>query len=776
MSFGVNFCCLWEILAISSEQAFLTPYLLSFSHLERLVNPLDNVWKVKETFKLPADHIEFARLVFRSPAICPPTYSTSHAPLTARPHRDALYSDDEFSARSRSTSTTTGSQSRRGVSPRPSSALGNPGSPIRSRRSDVDGHLRNRAESVIASDIDPLSSDENFGNHSPPLSPRRSRQESSSPHQSPRRPRRMSIGGGSSNAVVSSPSTSNPLSNSQTLVGPSVPSSTMSSSSSIPTITPARVDSTVLWADFLESTHLVANCPLFKPKDPLDTTQLAALHFYVFSLQSPPSESSSRREKAKSHGTSGRDGTPDRNGKEGSGPLTVHIEESPTLSKLYRKSLHKNVGAFYPMRLTTSSSKGSVLEDAIWSSYTDYTLRKLTVEDAMQEYTRIFNQWKFSGVRLFFDVKRDFSAILSPKSSVLAINEDGLVIMKNHKENDIVASYPYTNISHWTVVGNMLSLELLSEETSASVSSASLEPSTPTSTSSIGLSPSGNTNSSLNPNSAKTLLQPSYLGPTTSVLISSNQIETISAIMQFYLDRLTQLVFERSESLRMEPSPRPFLVTDVAHYEPAPSSSGHKINVDSLGPALRQLRDERGDISGPASSTSDSDRENAGSAANMFLLSPSSDSLYARKGSSPTAPTGSSSSPVLGRRRSPSLSRRNDDQRIDQLRTSDHLEEGFTSQDGPRRQSTKSKRAPGSGSFRGMNSSRQSDTESRGSESDRERLVSSQCLTIDGSESDFGHSARADSPSPFHLTSSTSSVDQSSSAFHHDTSASEGHN
>lgn len=578
----------------------------------------------------------------------------------------------------------------------------------------------------------------------------------------------MSIGGGSSASLVA-PIGSTPLNSSQTIVP-----STMSSSSSIPTIIPARVDSTVLWADFLESTHLAATCNLFKPKDPLDTIQLAALHFYVFSLQSPPTESASRKERAKSHGaSSAREGSADRP-KEASGPLSVHIEESPTTSKLYRKSLHKNVGAFFPTRLMPSTMKSSVLEDAIWSSYVDYTTKKLTVEDGMQEYTRLFNQWKFSGVRLFFEVKRDFSAILSPKPSVLAINEDGILIMKNHKENDIIASYPYTMISHWTVIGNMLSLELLSDDLANGGSSNNLAEGTSANGSSSGATPSGNQSS--NPNSTRTPLQPSYLGATTSVLFSSPQIETVSAIMQFYVDRLTQIVFERAESLRAEPSPRPPLVTDVAH-QPLRTGSSHKINVESLGPALRQLRDERGiDLSGPASSTSDSDRE--GAAANYFLLSPSSDSIQAnsRKVTSPSAPTGppmgSSSSPVLGRRRSPSLSRRSEEQRVDvQLRSSDHLEEGFTSQDGPRRQANKTKRGgPGSASFRNL-SSRQSDNESRGSESDRERLVSSHGLTTDGSESDYFLS-RPDSPAPHHLASSTSSVDQPS-AFTQDTSSSD---
>lgn len=547
----------------------------------------------------------------------------------------------------------------------------------------------------------------------------------------------------------------------------------MSSSSSIPVITPARVDSTVLWADFLESTHLVATCNLFKPKDPLDSLQLAALHFYVFSLQSPPSESSSRKERAKSHGASGRDGTPERQ-KDSSGPLSVHIEESPATSKLYRKSLHKNVGAFFPVRLMTSALKGTVLEDAIWTSYVDCTTKKLTVEDAMQEYTRIFNQWKFSGVRLFFEVKRDISSLLSPKPAILALNEDGIMILKNHKENEIIASYLYTNISHWTVIGNMLSLELLADDASSGGASGNLpDPTSQNGGSSSGSAPSGNQSSSSNPNSARTPLTPSYLGATTSVLFSSSQIETISAIMQFYIDRLTQLVFERADALRTEPSPRPFLVTDVAHPERSPSSSIHKINVDSLGPALRQLRDERGDTSGAASSTSDSDRE--GAAASMFLLSPSSDSVHRTKGTSPSGTSvphpGSSSSPVLGRRqRSPSLSRRADEQKLDSLRSSDHLEEGFTSQDGPRR-SIKSKRAPGTGSFRGL-SARQSDNESKGSESDRERLQSSLGITTDGSESDLFLSSRPDSPSPHHLASSTSSVD-TFPHFTNDTSTSE---
>lgn len=734
---------------------FLTLILSYCPYLERLVKPTDNVWTVKETFKLPSDHVEFARLVFRSTAICPPTYSTNQVPLTSRPHREAIYSDDETSSRGRSSSAAPGSQPRRAVSPRPSSAIGAPGSPARSRRADVENHHRSRLEGAIASDNDPVSSDDAF--HSPPLSPRRSMKEPISPRQSPRRPRRMSIGGGSSSNLVSQ-SSGTSLSSSQTIAP-----STMSSSSSIPVITPARVDSTVVWADFLEATHLVASCNLFKPKDPLDTVQLAALHFYVFSLQSPPSDSSSRKERAKSHGASGRDGTPERQ-RDSSGPLSVHIEESPATSKLYRKSLHKNVGAFYPVRLMSSSLKGSVLEDSIWSSYVECTTKKLTVEDAMQEYTKIFNQWKYSGVRLFFDVKRDFSAILSPKPSVLALNEDGIIIMKNHKENEIIASYLYTNISHWTVIGNMLSLEVLVDDASNGGASGNLtEPN----------SQNGDQSSSSNPNSARSPLQPSYLGATTTVLFSSSQIETISAIMQFYIDRLTQLVFERADALRTEPSPRPFLVTDVAHPERSPSSSSHKINVDSLGPALRQLRDERGETSGAASSTSDSDRESA--AASMFLMSPSSDSVHRTKANSPSGTSlphpGSASSPVLGRRRSPSLSRRGDEQKIDHLRSSDHLEEGFTSQDGPRRQATKSKRAPGSGSFRGL-SARQSDTESKGSESDRERLQSSLGITTDGSESDLFLSSRPDSPSPHHLASSTSSVDQLPH-FTHDTSTSE---
>lgn len=765
------------------------------------MRPQDNVWTVKETFKLPSDHIEFARLVYRSPAICPQVTSAAPTPLTSRAARELAHSDDEHSSRSRSGLVSGSSQPRRGGSPRPNSSIGGSAaagttSPARLRRGEIDGATRHKSDSLAAF----VSADEGTSseepNHSPSASPRAQTSQIPSPRHSPRRLRRMSIGGGSSNSITAivhhstasgtSGSANNAAPASSSSAVPHMTLASTGSSSSFPSLGTVRIDSTVLWADFLEATHLVASCPLFKPKDPLDTIQLAGLHFYIFSLQSPPSESSSRKEKAKSHGTTGgRDGTPERQSSTTtSGTHSVHIEESPALSKLYRKSLRKNVGAFFPMRLM-SATKLPNLEDGIWAAYVEFVSRKYSIEDAMLEYTRIFSLWKYSGVRLFFDVKRDFSAILSPKSAILALNEDGIAVFKSSKENELIALYSYTNIAHWTVVGNVLALEVLADDAAAPGTSGAALPAdtmsaNASSTSSINITQQGGAN----PNSARTLSQPSYLGPCTTVMFGSSQIETISSIMQFYIDRLAQIVFERADSLRSEPSPRIFLQTDIGQPEPLSPYPQHRLTADSLGPALRSLRDERSENSGPTSSTSDSDRENP--ASSFIFHSLSADTLHMnsanRKGTSPGAGTNSggpptlSSSPVLGRKRSPSLPRPFGEQRLEHHipRYSDHSEEGFTSEDGPRRTNSKTKRVPASHTSHRSISARQSDTESRGSESDRDRLVSSHgLLHTEGSESDFFQS-RPESPAPnYHLASSTSSVDHPPSAFTMDTSTSE---
>jgi hypothetical protein len=682
----------------------------------------------------------------------PPTFASS---TSARSLKDNGQIDDEFTSRSRSSASLHSIQAaqKRSASPRPHPAVGSTMSPSRRARSDIDAIAKyklERAAQMVGAD-EAESSDERF--QSPPTSPRRVNATPTSPRSSPKRLRRMSIGGtsGSTTAIqhaippvssVSSLSLTTPTSS----IGP------------IPQLAATKLDSTLLWADFLEATHLVATCPLFKPKEPTDTIELASFHFYIFSLQSPPSESSSRKEKAKSSG-GGRDDSPSPSPSPSG--QHVHIEESPALSKLYRKALHKNVGAFYPPRLMSSTSKGTNLEDSIWSAYTDHVGKKYSIEDAMQEYTKIFNQWRYSDVRLFFEVKREVSALLTPKSSILAINEDGVAVLKKDKDNELVASYLYTNIVNWTVVGNSLSLEVLVDDSvtsgpSGSTISDSVVPSSSSNLSVTGMSSASSLQTTANSTNARSQFATS--GITTSVTFISQQAETISAIMQVYLDRLTGLMFERSDSLRSQPSPRIFLQTDIEVREQYPTQSAHQIAVESLTPALNQLKEERGDFLG-ASSTSDSDRE---SSSNLNILhSLSADTISpsaARKNSAATpitnvqSPSGPSS-PLLGRKRAPSLPRSQLDQRLESLRISEiptmtsHGEEGFISEDGPRRQSSKTKR---SGNSRLTNSKgQQSDAESRGSESDKDhKTLASPGGNMDGSESDHILHSRPDSPLP----------------------------
>lgn len=751
-------------------------YTVTSEHfIERLAKPSDSVWAAKETFKLPSDHFEFARLVARSPALLPPPPLIGFHPASVKFSREAVLSDDESSTKIRSSASSQAinSSQKRFNSPRPNTAVGSTLSPTRRAKSDVDslGKIKLERLGLTSGAEDGESEDDPV--FSPNTSPRHATGPVSSPHTSPRRARRMSIGGPTNTGSASHSANFHHSHSSQ-----------CTPNFLTPMTAPVKLDSTLLWADFLEATHLVATCPLFKPKEHTDVIELAALHFYIFSLQSPPTESSSRKERAKSSG-GGRDPV-----ERDTSQLSVHMEESPALSKTYRKALHKNVGAFFPPRLMTSTLKGNVLEDAIWSSYGDYVPKKYTVEDAMQEYTRIFNRWRYSGVRLFFEVKREVVALLTPKSAILAVNEDGVAVLKKDKENEMVASYPYTNLASWTVNGNCLVLEVLTDDaTVAGPSGVTLSDALSSSASVPHGVAAVSTTSQSTSSSSSTLLQfptsvLSTLAKSQPFVSSSNapsvsqvtfftyQSETISAIIQFYVDRLTSVVFDRSETLKAQPSPRIFLSTDVG-IPGTPSGPGeHQITAESLVPALHELNQERtipsphstfswqGSDSVVYSSTSDSDRESSnpnlshsistdalstGSGKRMISKQPPP--AQAKEQASSLTPS-SPSSPNLGRRRSPSIPKAQWDSRIESIRIADSAlnsgDEGSqVSEDGPRRPS--SRRRPAT---HRLASSKYSDNEARGSESDRERLATSQGMTTDGSESEFQMHSRSDSPMP----------------------------
>jgi hypothetical protein len=787
----------------------------SETFLERLRNPSDNVWAVKEEFKLASDHFEFARLVARSPSLVAPVPCAPQVSSSSRQIKDSNHAEEDLSGRIRSAVVGQGPQgaAKRSASPRPVSAAAPTLSSSRRARSDVDAIAKYKMERAaqMGAAEEAESSDDPF--LSPPTSPRPSTTAPTSPRASPKRLRRMSIGGTPAASAT---------------IGQLTLPQNAAASGSVPQLShvsvPTKVDSTLLWADFLEATHLVATCPLFKPKEPTDVTELAALHFYIFSLQSPPSESSSRKEKSKGSSTT-RESAADRTTTStgSSGGHSVHIEESPALSKTYRKALHKNMGAFFPVRLQ-SLWKGIALEEAVWVSYTDLVSRKLTVEDGMQEYTRIFNRWRYSDVRLFFEVKREVSALLTPKSSILAINEDGIAILKKDKENELVASYLYTNMANWTVYGNCLTLEVLPDDSgTSSLTGTTLYDSLASpnmlgagaggagsSSNAIGSSSSSgsllqvpSSHSGSNPllnikspsGSSSPLLGNRTPGgaymtplgqPATQVSFLTQQADTIATIIQFYIDRLTAVIFERAEILRSQPSPRIFLLTDIASNEP--SLEEHRIAVESLVPALNQLKEERsksgslisvnhaglpsGHVShssssqhhdGAYSSTSDSDREtnfyHSGSAdALSGTIKRSSSSNASRETlsrgeltASGSHPPSSPSSPSLGRRRAPSLPRSQmESSRLESIRSqaSENAYSGDESphgsnQDGPRRSGSKKR----STNHR-LNSSRQSDTETtKDSESDREKMTVVLSIPTDGSESDHLPS-HPDSPSP----------------------------
>lgn len=669
------------------------------------MNPTDNIWTVKDTFKLPTDHIEFARLVSRCAALFPPPPPA--LPLTPQPRifREEVLSDDDTVTRPRSN---TGRQTldviRKTTHTARAPSAGSPAS-TPGRRPPLLGQAYNKSNSARGSTGSlnlPSHSQDECGESSddvivsPVVSPRRGTGRGASPPGSPMRNRSGSIGSGSSANIIRH---ANSASLSQ------LPLSGSASPSPSPSVNSSKPDPTVLWADFLESTHLVANCPIYKPRDALEIIILAALHFYIFCLQSPPPDASSRKEKAKSSGAIKDANEPPKHSTD-----STSLEESPFLSKAYRKTLHKNLGAFYPPK-QMGSQKLTILEDAIWSVYTEWVAKRATVEEAMTEYTRVFSLWRFSDVKLFFDVKKDVTTLLSLKSFVFALNEDGIAILKKDKDNELVATHLWGTIANWTVSGNVLSLEIFVDDSTVAsgVSGTTVSSDSPMGTvsamnSSTGVLPSmSSTNSAM----AKFLMQSS--STTATVTYISPQAETISQIMQFYVDRLVSVVFDRADVLISEPSPRIHLLTAVGPSPDPNALSAHSLAVESLTPALNKLKMER-DASHTSSqgASSASDSEPTSESVSLSATAASAPSLKR-----PSAPGVTVTADTPTRRARSTVEAKNE------------IASGDESQDGPRR-IAKSRRpaTPSNASGMRVSPARTSDVDSKESESDRDRVNS----------------------------------------------------
>jgi hypothetical protein len=88
--------------------------------------------------------------------------------------------------------------------------------------------------------------------------------------------------------------------------------------------------------------------------------------------------------------------------------------------------LKLRLNEFVPERFVTASKSNTAIEQ-LMNILADIKL--LSADAAMQELIQVVSKWKFYGSCLFFDCKPSDKRV-STKSIILAINEDGLLLLK----------------------------------------------------------------------------------------------------------------------------------------------------------------------------------------------------------------------------------------------------------------------------------------------------------------------------------------------------------